>query len=120
MLTIRQDQAEVFRQNALRKFEDRMITHIGKFFPKEFAALGEAKTRETIQYGIKRAKSYGIVAERDVCKYIDLMVVFGRDFDRDKRLPWARSVLEDPTLRGPSDRTDRLYKAAMENSSNRE
>jgi len=117
MLSIREEQTDAYRQEALRNFEDRMIKHISKFFPKEFAALREAKTRETIQYGIKRAGSYGIVAERDVCKYIDLMVVFGRDFDRDKGLRWAHSVLEDRTLKGPSDRTDRLYKAAMENLS---
>jgi hypothetical protein len=119
MLKIRKEQVEGLRQLAVQDFVNRMITHVGKFFPQQSAALGEATTRETIGYGINRARSYGIVAERDVCKYIDLTVVFGRDFDRDKKLPWARSVLEDRTLRGPSDRTDRLYKAAMENLRNR-
>ena len=43
-----------------------------------------------VQYGIKRAAVYGFTAKRDVCKYIDLMILFGRDFDTDKR---SRSVM---------------------------
>jgi hypothetical protein len=96
-----------------------MIEHIAKFFPKQFAEIGEPRMRETIQYGIKRAESYGIVAERDACKYIDLMVVFGRDFDRDPALPWVRDVLHDPGAESPSQRTEWLFKVAMENSPNR-
>jgi hypothetical protein len=113
MLTIRQEQADAFRQEALQNFEDRMIEHVSKFFPKEFGALGEAKVRETIEYGIKRADSYGIVAERDVCKYVELVVVFGLDFDRDSSLPAASDVLNDKRLKYVSDRMNHLWEMLM-------
>jgi hypothetical protein len=114
MLMIRKEQIDAFRRPAIQDFENRMIEHIAKFFPKQFAEFGEQKMRLTIQYGIKRAESYGIVAERDVCKYVNLMVACGRDFDRDPALPWARRVLYDPTVEEPSDRTERLFNVAME------
>ena len=110
MLTIRREQMAVFRGPALRTFEDHVIVHLDKCFPGQTKALGEPNVRETIQYGIRRAASYGIVAERDVCKYIDLMIVFGRDFDKDPRQPWAQSVLNDRRLKDPSTKVGRLYK----------
>jgi hypothetical protein len=56
--------------------------------------MGEGGLREFIQYGIRRAAHYGITAKRDVCKYIDVMVVLGRDFDKDARYAWASNILE--------------------------
>jgi hypothetical protein len=49
-----------------------------------------------VRHGIQRAKVYGIKSRRDVCKYIDLMIVFGRDFDTNKRTGWAREILKRP------------------------
>jgi hypothetical protein len=96
MFTIRKEQMDVFIRVELRKFEDWMVVHVNRFFPKQFQSLGEAEMRETIQYGIGRAAAYGITSRRDVCKYIDLMVVFGRELDTDRRYPWAGEVVRQP------------------------
>jgi hypothetical protein len=93
MLTIRQAQLAVLSQLEVEKFEDWTLAHLRKFFPKQCAALGERQLRETIRHGIRRAAHYGLTAKRDVCKYIDLMIVFGRDFDTDKRSRWASEIL---------------------------
>ena len=70
-----------------------MLAHLRRFFPSQCLAAGDQLLRETIQYGVRRAAGYGITAKRDVCKYIDLMVVFGRDFDTDRRALWAGEIL---------------------------
>ncbi len=93
MLTIRQAQLAVLSQLEVRKFEDWMVSHLHKFFPKQCATLGERQLREWIQHGIRRAAYYGLRAKNDVCKYIDLMIVFGQDFDTDKRNRWASEIL---------------------------
>jgi len=100
----------VFAEVETKKFVDRMVVHLKKFFPKQCEVTGEPQLRETIRYGIKRAKIYGIVTERDVCKYIDLMVVLGRDFDADKRFPWAGEILT--TSKKPRVKTSMLLQAA--------
>jgi len=100
----------VFEQVEVRKFVDRMVVHLKKFFPKQCEAMGEPGLQETIQYGIKRAAAYGITSKRDVYKYVDLMVVFGRNFDSDKRYPWANEVLR--SRRDPSARITALHDAA--------
>jgi hypothetical protein len=93
MLTIRQAQFAVFSQLEVHKFEEWMLTHLKKFFPQQCAAAGDQRLLEVVRYGIQRAAVYGITAKRDVCKYIDLMIVLGRDFDTDNRSRWAGEIL---------------------------
>lgn len=112
MLTIRKEQLAVFQKMASQDFEDRMVLHIGEFFPEFMRQLGEERSRELIRYGIQRASAYRFQLEPDVCNYINFMVVFGRDFDRDPALPWARTILNDPALPAPSAKVEALHKAA--------
>ena len=74
-----------------------MVVHLNETFPEKCEALGDAKIRETVKYGIQRSASYGITSEGDVRKYIDLMLMFGLDFDQDPQLPWG---LCDPRQSG--------------------
>ena len=92
----------MFSQVEVQKFEAWMLAHLRKFFPERCEALGETQLRETIQFGIKRAAAYGITLKRDVCKYLDLVIVLGRNFDEDRTLPWAGKILngrDRPTKR---------------------
>ena len=114
MLTIRKEQLFVFQKVASQNFENRVLSHIKKCFPKQMGTLGEPGTRDLIRYGIQRSASYRFRKQPDICKYIDIMVVFGRDFDRDPQLPWASAVLNDLSLPGPSVRASELHKAAIE------
>jgi len=93
MLTIRPAQIKVFSQTEVAKFEEWMIVHLKKYFPVQCRAAGEQQLRTIIRTGIDRATVYEISSQRDVCKYIDLMVVLGRDFDTDRRFPWAAEIL---------------------------
>ena len=67
---------------------------------------------ELVRYGIDRSRSHGIDLECDVLRYLDLMCVFGVDFDRDPAYPWAARVLEDPQTAGSTLRTNTLMAAA--------
>ncbi len=112
MLKIRPEQFAVFQKASSESFQDRMVSHIKQFFPLSIEQLGEPAIRDLIRYGIQRSAAYQFRLEPDVCNYIDFMVVFGRDFDRDPALPWASSILNDPALPGPSVRVTELHKAA--------
>jgi hypothetical protein len=112
MLTIRKEQLAVFGPLGKKAFEDHMVAHLKKVFPAQFEALGEPKLRETLQYGTQRAAAYHLTSERDVCKYIDLMILHGRDFDKAPNHPWALSILQNQAIRKPSAKIERLYNAA--------
>jgi hypothetical protein len=112
MLTLRKEQIAVFGPLGKKAFEDRMLVHLKKVFPEQSEALGEPKLRETIQHGTQRAAAYRIISERDVCKYIDLMILYGRDFDKDPKLPWAQSILQNQVIKDPSAKVNQLFRAA--------
>jgi hypothetical protein len=111
MLTIRQAQFDVFSKQEVDKFEKWMLAHLKKFFPAQCSSAGDACLRDLIQYGMKRAADHKFSARRDVCKYIDLMLVFGRDFDTDRRLPWAAETLRKS--RDPEGKMCLLFGIAM-------
>ena len=112
MLKIRAEQLAAYSQAEVDRFTEWMMTHLKRFFPRECKALGDDRLKETIQFGIRRAASYGIRTKRDVCKYIDLVIVLGRDFDKDEKLPWAGEILKSQThLRS---KVETLHKAARD------
>ena len=116
MLHIRPEQMKVLDDHMVRKFEDLMVAHLNKYFPEHCKKLGEDGTRKSVRQAIERAGSYGIVFERDVCVYTDVMFEFGRNFDKNPRLPWASKILNDEVLEGlPTDKVGQLYDAAVEN-----
>lgn len=118
MLTIRKEQWDLFAKVEVEKFEDWVHGHVRNFFPAEYRTAGEAKIRELIRYGRERAAAHGFMGKRDVCRYIDLMVILGRDFDRDPGLPWAAAILQKP--RDPVARMHFLYQAATDHINRRE
>jgi len=112
-MNIRPEQMTQLAQAAERDFQQRMGSHLREFFPEQYAGLGEQALRGAVEQAIQKARSYEILAERDICKYADVMSAFGRDFDRDAALGWASSILNDPALRDPTAKVNRLAQEAL-------
>lgn len=111
-LELREAQLEAFTLRARGGFEARALVHLRRFFPAQCEALGEAETREVLALGVARAASYGFVTEVEVCKYLNLMFSFGREFDTQQG--WARTLLR-ASSRGDEARMERLYALALVN-----
>jgi len=106
-VTVRNSQMARFRQTRMQDFENRMLEHVSRFFAGRFNRAGEQRIRELIQEGIGRAAKYGFRTEQEICRFIDLMVVFGPRFDQDA--DWAARVLLCP---GQGNRLEQLLAAA--------
>jgi hypothetical protein len=113
MLNIRQEQNDAFLQHRARSFECRMYAHVTRIWPAECKELGEEAVRQTIRFGVGRAQVYGLALEYDVARYVDLTFVYGRDFDKDPRLPWVRAILNDDRL-DPSEKMDSVCQKAAD------
>lgn len=113
MLTLRPEQVAKFDEVAQKRFEDWMVLHIRECFPDDSKEHSEANIRQLIRYGIKRGASYVIESGPDLCKYIDIMVMYGRDFDLDPELEWPQEILSDRELADPTDKVASLYAAAI-------
>jgi hypothetical protein len=107
MLVIRDEQLRVLARVALPNW---IAKHLKQFFPRHCAALGEAGLRERVSDGIARAVAHGFTSDVEISHYIDLMFVFGTDFDTDPTLAWPQAILSDRTL-STAQRIERLLEA---------
>jgi hypothetical protein len=110
MLKIRNAQMKAFEREQL---EVQLTAHLLECFPPHCEALGPARTREAVRYGIERARTYGFEAASDLCQYLDLMFLFGQGFEDSPELAWAGEILKDRSPKSPGDRMRRLFEAAV-------
>lgn len=114
MLRIREDQMNALQRPALEDFIDEMTLHVHEHFAEESAQLGVESVRARVEQGVRSAESHGVVSPRGVCKYINLMMIFGPDFDANPRTaPWVQPILNDITVPDPTARMDVLTDKAL-------
>ena len=116
MLVIREEQMEVFEAYTLRNFETELVKHLQKFAPQQSDIIGEPGIRTVVKLGMERADSYYFTNRGPICSYLELMVMFGSDFDTDPQYPWLAEILND-TEHGDilqMVREERLNDKAME------
>jgi hypothetical protein len=109
MLKISPKQQKSLAKKERSSFIQRVMEHVEEFFPEHYQALDKEQNESLIEYGIERAAQYNINSERDVCLYIDIMLALGPDFDENKKIPWALSILNDDSLSVPREKIDKLH-----------
>ena len=112
MLVIRAEQTVALGASVKRRFEREMADHLSTFFPEQCAALRDDELSLFIQTTVDRALGYGINRERDVCKFLDVAMALGKDFDRSGEHPWSREILSDEMLVG-QEKIERLVQGAL-------
>ncbi|MDC3960493.1 hypothetical protein [Polyangium jinanense] len=111
MLKIKQLQMHALADAETRDFEQRVLAHLRRCSPGKTEARSDEELRALIRDGLALAESYGILSERGVCLYIDLMVRFGEDFDRAPGLRWITQYLSDTSITDPEARILAVFDA---------
>lgn len=114
MIVIRKEQLEVFRADGLATFENEMVLHLAAFSPPLFAATGEQQIRKVIRLGISRAADYGFDHQGPVRLYLEMMLLFGSDFDTDPQYLWLADILTTPALGPQMWRAERCYERVQD------
>lgn len=108
MLTISRRQLATLDEHARQRFACEMADHFRTFAPNHAAAIGDSAIREVALLGIARASAYGWTLRGPVRLYLELMVMFGSDFDTDPMLPWAGCRLREASPAGEMERASAL------------
>jgi len=93
MLVIRDQQMQVFKDNAKKQFEAETIRHISRFAPKQYEILGEKTIGQIVRKGVERAEKHGFTNRGPVRFFVELMFMLGSDFDTDPQYPWVAEIL---------------------------
>lgn len=107
MLTFTAQQMKAMAAPSRHAFEQRTMQHLRRAFPERLAGVPDERIVAFIQFGIERAKRYGIVGRIDVRRYLVYMLTYGTRFDTDPAVGWAGEILRNRTL-GPSRRMDMI------------
>lgn len=107
-------QMDAFKKAALQRFEDGMMHHLRQFAARYAEAMGPVKLRQFIRDGLQRTTAYGIKERGAVRLYLELMMMFGHDFDTDPLLPWGHEVLTNPQFSDEQVKADFLFHSATD------
>ncbi len=109
MLVIRKEQMAVLEVYAQKGFERELVEHVKQFAPKHAAAIGNNAVSDVVQLGIERAGKYGFTNKGPVRFYVEMMCMFGSDFDTDPQLAWAAGILNNESVSDQMEKADFLF-----------
>lgn len=114
MLIIRNEQKKQLGQVAAKGFEDELVEHLKDFAPRHWEALGPDGVRNVARLGIERAETYGLTNRGPARFYVEMMFLFGSDFDTDPQYPWAGWILTGTWISDQMTRADQLHERTMD------
>ncbi len=88
---IRRPQLNALASAARERFAREMIGHVKRYFPGRCGQLGESGVRDVVAAAIEKADRLGFKKRRDVCKFINVTMAFGPEFDR--KIPVFAAIL---------------------------
>jgi hypothetical protein len=108
LLTISSSQIAQLEEIALVQFQADMVRHLVEFSPQLCATLDVRQLRIAVNRGINKAHGYGFTHRGPVRLYLELVSIFGSQFDTDPQYPWAAQILRDEST-PQMLRAERLY-----------
>jgi len=103
---------KAFSEQQRERFEDEMVAYLRKEYAPIVVRRDDKWLRELIRLGVENASGYGIVLERDVARYIDLMLALSPDFDVSNNYPWAKESLTAGHAK-PEKKLDDIYSTIL-------
>jgi hypothetical protein len=104
-LRIRHEQMRALTDYMNTSFLRRAALHLRQEHPKPTQSMSDADLNQLINDGADRAAKHGLTREAEIVSFLELMMVFGSDFD--KRLEWAGAILQNPDL-PPEEKVEAL------------
>src|SRR4051812_18732819 len=112
MLTIRNQQMRAMEDALRRAFVPQLIDHARACHAERAAALGDNGLAEHLRALLRLADGYGVVGGQDLCRLLDLSLVFGLGWDSSEELRWMHTRMQDTTLPDPGRRLAVLFREA--------
>ena len=100
----------VFQQQAERNFIDSVVKQLRTDHAEVVQDIPEDKLYKRVEYGIQRAREYGLTWENNLATFVILMFEIGPGFDK---FPAFSEYLTDKTVE-PDERMDVLLSETTE------
>ncbi len=107
MAIIGSELMDAFRRADVKSFQLAMVQHLRLRMAAESAALSADGLMQLVEAGIRNSATYGITGEFDVRRYLECMLVYAEDFDRNPNYAWAGQILLADNIDGAA-KMDRI------------
>jgi hypothetical protein len=112
--SIRQHQFEVLEHDVgVAELQRDVITRLAERAPGCFTVVPERAIAEVTRLGAERAERHGLTRVGPARLFVEVMILFGSDFDTDPLFPWAQAALAE-THPTQIAKADRLHDVMME------
>jgi hypothetical protein len=95
-LRIREEQMNVFSDYMNKSFASRSAEYLREIHPKATDSMTAVELDEFIDAGVDRAARHSFTRENEIGVFLELMLLFGVDFDHTAN--WATEVFQNPDL----------------------
>jgi len=112
MIKIRSTQMKAFEEEALKRFEKEMFVHSKEFSPRLCEVLDDDQLRVALRQAMSRANSYGFTNRGSVRLYIEMMFLYGSDFDTDPQYSSVGEILNSPD--DQMQRAEQIYQGILD------
>ncbi|HLT38378.1 MAG TPA: hypothetical protein VK034_18960 [Enhygromyxa sp.] len=111
LLSIRSSQLGILATDLHRRNPAPFLSHARRHHPERCAALGEVELLAVVDAAIVRGGGYGLTSQRDLCRFLDIVLVIGDDPQRE--FDWLDEVLSNPATTDPGLRLDRARRRLL-------
>ncbi len=94
MLTIRQSQIDAIIADRASNMADTITSYLRSEHPARTEALDDESLRALVEGALERGRGHGLQAEWDLCRFAELELRHGPEFDT--RHSWAADLLAMP------------------------
>jgi hypothetical protein len=112
MLTIRPDQLEAMTFGYLLGRRPAFIAHLREFHAPSVAEKDDDGLQRLLADALRKAMSYHLTSTRDICGFLDLVMVFGLDWTIPENA-WLHDALAGDSPADAPRRLERLRRRAM-------
>ena len=104
-MIIRRDQMRAFESYMKASFEDRMVAHMRRGYPRQYAELnreedGDEGARRLVRRAVEKAAALGARRESSIQQLLEIMLETTAEFELEPSMAWVRSIFDDQTLAG--------------------
>ena len=89
-----------------------MVVHSREFTPPLCEVLGEAQLRVALRRALRRAHGYGFTYRGPLRLFLEMIFLYGSDFDTDPQYPWAAMILR--SREDQMTRAERLFSKVLD------
>ena len=109
-ITITDQQLKILEPYAYENYITELVEHCDKKFPHLRKTMGEEKLRQTLRQSVEKAKKNGFTQRGPVRFYIEMLIIFGWDFESDPQYPWIKESLQNNQDLSNFDASMELYR----------